>query len=183
MMVVGVVGLPASGKGEFSRVARELSIPVVVMGDVIRQAVLEAGMPLTDENLGAMGNRLREREGMDAIASRCVPRIEAQDSPVVVIDGIRGSAEVRLFRHHFPEFCLVAIHADFQTRLQRLRGRRRSDDVTLEEDLLQRDAREQAWGLSDALSEADYTIENEGELDPFQEKVRALLSRLCRKVA
>ncbi|MDD4299556.1 MAG: dephospho-CoA kinase, partial [Methanomicrobium sp.] len=32
MQVIGVVGLPASGKGEFSRIAKEMNIPVVVMG-------------------------------------------------------------------------------------------------------------------------------------------------------
>ena len=32
MKVIGVVGLPASGKGEFSRIAAGLGIPVVVMG-------------------------------------------------------------------------------------------------------------------------------------------------------
>jgi len=32
LRVIGVVGLPASGKGEFSRIAREMGVPVVVMG-------------------------------------------------------------------------------------------------------------------------------------------------------
>jgi dephospho-CoA kinase len=181
MMVVGVVGLPASGKGEFSRVARELGIPVVVMGDVIRQAVLESGMAPTDENLGQMGILLRAQEGMDAIASRCIPLIEQQTVPLVIVDGIRGNHEVHLFRKHFPNFCLIAIHADFRTRLQRLASRKRSDDSSLEEDLRQRDAREQAWGLAKALEEADYTLNNEGKLSRFRQKVRSLLMRLCQE--
>jgi dephospho-CoA kinase len=183
MMVVGVVGLPASGKGEFSHMARELGLPVVVMGDVIRRVVLAAGMPPTDENLGQMGNHLRAVEGMDAIASRCIPQIEEQNAPVVVVDGIRGNAEVRLFRNHFPDFCLVAIHANFQTRIQRLRSRKRPDDSSLEEDLMQRDAREQAWGLAVAMNEADCMLKNEGELALFREKVRTLLVKLCKEAA
>jgi dephospho-CoA kinase len=183
MMVVGVVGLPASGKGEFSLIARELGIPVVVMGDVIRRAVLEAGMKPTDENLGQMGNHLRAEEGMDAIASRCIPLIEEQISPLVVVDGIRGSAEIRLLRDHFSDFYLIAITADFRTRLQRLRMRKRSDDSSLEEDLVLRDTREQAWGLDRALEEADCNLENQGDLAGFQDTVRALLTRLCREAA
>ena len=62
MKVIGVVGLPASGKGEFSRVAREMGIPIVVMGDVIRNEVQAAGLPLTDQNLGSTASRLREEE-------------------------------------------------------------------------------------------------------------------------
>ena len=72
MNVIGVVGLPASGKGEFSKIAEGLGIPVVVMGDVIRNAVKKAGLPPSDENLGAMANRLRAERGMDAIAILCV---------------------------------------------------------------------------------------------------------------
>jgi dephospho-CoA kinase len=183
MMVVGVVGLPASGKGEFSRVAEELGIPVVVMGNVIRRAVLEAGMPPTDENLGQMGNHLRSHEGMDAIARRCIPLIEEQVSSLVVVDGIRGDAEVRRLRDHFPDFYLVAIDADFRTRLQRLRTRKRSDDPSLEEDLRVRDAREEAWGLRDALEEADCSLKNGGDLARFREKAGALLTRLRREAA
>ncbi|HQC34822.1 MAG TPA: AAA family ATPase, partial [Methanoculleus sp.] len=45
MKVIGIVGMPASGKGEVSRIARDLGIPVVVMGDAIREKVKEAGLP------------------------------------------------------------------------------------------------------------------------------------------
>ncbi|MDD1639593.1 MAG: AAA family ATPase, partial [Methanomicrobiales archaeon] len=68
MRVIGVVGLPASGKGEFSRIAREMGVPVVVMGDVIRRRAAEEGIPEDDSGLGGIGNRLREEHGMDAIA-------------------------------------------------------------------------------------------------------------------
>ena len=37
MKIIGFVGLPGSGKGEASKIARELGLSVVVMGDVIRQ--------------------------------------------------------------------------------------------------------------------------------------------------
>ena len=66
MKVIGVVGLPASGKGEFSKIAKELGIPVIVMGDMIRKAVSEAGLEPDDANFGATANRLRAEGGMDA---------------------------------------------------------------------------------------------------------------------
>ena len=51
MQVIGVVGFPASGKGEFSRIAKEMKIPVVNMGDVVRKAVTDAGLALNDKNI------------------------------------------------------------------------------------------------------------------------------------
>jgi dephospho-CoA kinase len=128
-----------------------------------------------------MGNRLRAEDGLDAIAARCIPLIEEQSAPLVVVDGIRGNAEIRLLRDHFSDFYLIAITADFPTRLQRLRIRKRSDDSTLEEDLVERDIREQAWGLDRALEEADCTLENQGDLARFQDSARALLTRLCQE--
>jgi dephospho-CoA kinase len=178
LRVIGVVGLPASGKGEFSRIAREMGIPVVVMGDVIRRKAAEEGIPEDDTGLGGIGNRLREEHGMDAIARFTIPAVEATGAPLVVIDGIRGDAEVQAFRGRFPDFLLVGIVASFEARLTRLAARGRADDSGQRENLKLRDARERGWGLSRALRQAESVIKNEGTMAEFEEKVRALLSRL-----
>lgn len=178
MRVIGVVGLPASGKGEFSRIARETGIPVVVMGDVIRRKAMEEGIPEDDTSLGGIGNRLRAEHGMDAIARFTIPAVEATAAPLVVIDGIRGEAEVQAFRTRFSDFLLVGIVASFEARLARLASRGRADDSARRENLKLRDARERGWGLSRALRQATFVIKNDGTMAEFEEKVRALLSRL-----
>jgi dephospho-CoA kinase len=176
--VIGVVGLPASGKGEFSRVARSLGIPVVVMGDVIREAVVRAGLPATDGNLGETANRIRKERGMAAIAELSLPAIEQEDAPVVLVDGLRGDAEVDLFRARFAEFYLIGIEAPFATRLARLSSRGREDDGMTEEELVRRDRREISWGLGRALAESDYLVCNDGTVEEFEEKVRSLLAEI-----
>ncbi|MFZ1896590.1 dephospho-CoA kinase [Methanoregula sp.] len=178
MKVIGVVGLPASGKGEFSKIAERLGIPVVVMGDVIRNAVKKAGLPPTDANLGAMANRLRAERGMDAIASLCVDTIKEQAVPLVLVDGIRGDAEVKVFRQNFPGFRLIAIETSFAKRLERLCERKRSDDVGSAEGLMMRDERELGWGLGNALKLADIRINNDGSLEEFTANVTELIGRM-----
>ena len=180
MKVIGVVGLPASGKGEFSKIAADTGICVIVMGDRIRAAALKAGLEPTDANLGATANRLRAENGMDAIAALCVPEIKRQTAPLVLIDGIRGDAEVRLFRKHFPAFTLISIDSSFEKRLDRIRTRGRSDDFVLPESLRARDEREMNWGLLNALAEADIRIKNEGSLEDFSKAVISVLSSLGR---
>jgi dephospho-CoA kinase len=171
MKVLGVVGLPASGKGEFSKIAAARGIPVVVMGDMIRNAVQRAGLEPTDANLGAMATNLRAKQGMDAIAHLCVPEIQHQTAPIVLIDGIRGDAEVTLFRRVFPGFLLIRIDSSFETRLARIRGR--SDDFSSADELRTRDERELSWGLGNALNDADVYISNEGTLAEFSAAVHA----------
>lgn len=180
MKVIGVVGLPASGKGEFSKIAADAGIPVIVMGDMIRAAVLKAGLEPTDTNFGATANRLRAEGGMDAIAALCVPVIKVQTAPLVLVDGIRGDAEVKLFRKHFSGFTLISIDSSFEKRLDRIRARGRSDDFVQAESLRNRDEREIGWGLANALAEADIRIANEGSLVDFSNAVTSLLNSLRR---
>lgn len=180
MKVLGVVGLPASGKGEFAKIAKEQGVPVIVMGDMIRAAIKEAGLAPTDANMGAVANRLRADRGMDAIAQLCVPVIKQQLAPVVLVDGIRGDAEVRLFKKHFSGFVLVAIETSFEKRLERLGNRRRSDDTITATTLHARDERELGWGLGAALALADFRVNNDGNLEKFTVLVKDLLQKLGR---
>jgi dephospho-CoA kinase len=180
MKVIGVVGLPASGKGEFSKIASGMGIPVIVMGDMIRRAVSEAGLDPNDTNFGATANRLRAEKGMDAIARLCIPEIQKQSAPLVLVDGIRGDAEVALFRHHFSGFKLIRIDSSFENRLARIAARARSDDFTSADALRNRDERERRWGLFHALERADLRISNEGTLHEFSLAVHALLRQIGR---
>jgi dephospho-CoA kinase len=170
--------MPASGKGEFSRIAQEEGIPVIVMGDMIRKAVRDAGLEPNDTNFGATANRLRAERGMDAIAQLCVPEIQRQSTSLVLVDGIRGDSEVALFRRHFSGFTLISIDSAFESRLARIAARARSDDFTTADALHNRDDRELGWGLGNALKLADIHLKNEGTLDEFAVSVRELLTQL-----
>ncbi|MDD1705417.1 MAG: flagellar hook-basal body complex protein FliE [Methanoregulaceae archaeon] len=181
MKVIGIVGLPASGKGEFSRIAAGMGIPVVVMGDVIRDAVRAAGLPVTDENLGSVANALRKEGGMAAIAERALPAIESLNAAVVLVDGIRGDAEVDVFRDRFPGFVLIGVDAPFAIRLSRLTMRGRADDVHDAADLTNRDSREISWGLGRALAQADHLIMNEWSMKEFEQKARQLLEEIMEE--
>lgn len=178
MKVIGVVGMPASGKGEFSKIASAMGIPVIVMGDMIRRAVAAAGLEPNDENFGTTANRLRTERGMDAIAALCVPEIQKQDAPLVLVDGIRGDQEVALFKAEFPAFNLISIDSSFEDRLARITARARSDDFTTADALQNRDTRELGWGLASALKMADIHLENTGTLEDFSREVRTLLMKL-----
>jgi len=179
MNVIGIVGLPGSGKSEAATVARELDIPVVTMGDVIRAECRDRGLdPATHH--GEVAQALREENGPGAIAERSLPLIEdhRDDSDTVLIDGIRSDTEVDRFEDAFgDDFLLVSIEAPFETRAERLdlRGR----DASAEEggeSLAERDERELGFGMGEAMEVADLTIENTDSLASFHDRVRTLLT-------
>ncbi|HJJ29589.1 MAG TPA: AAA family ATPase [Methanocorpusculum sp.] len=178
MKVVGVVGYPASGKGELSLVAAEMGIPVIVMGDMIRRKIIEDGLTLTDENIGAAARKLRSELGMDAVAILTTDEIEKLNTNIVIIDGIRGDSEVTYFKSVFDDFSLLAITSSFETRLLRMKSRGRSDDTTTPETLRSRDVREESFGLGLAISLADTQIENESTREEFITRIRSYLESL-----
>jgi dephospho-CoA kinase len=185
MKVIGIVGMPGSGKGEFSSVAEELNIPVVVMGDAIRQEVRRQGLPPTDESMGKVAKTLRDEFGMAAIAHVCIPLIEEQadkDNKIILVDGIRGDAEVREFMNHFPGFALIFIDAPQDIRFKRLSERGRSDDLICIEELINRDERECSFGLSKAIEMATDIIPNKDSRDAFRQEVYSYLNKLSEAI-
>lgn len=178
MQVIGIVGLPGSGKSEAATVAREMGIPVVTMGDVVRAETEDRGLnPASDH--GSVAQAMREEGGPAAIADRSLPIIEDRldDSDVVLVDGIRSDHEVRVFEDRFGEdFTLVEVYAPFDLREERLAERGRDTDAAEGgESLAQRDERERGFGMDAAIEAADRTIENTKSLGAFREAVRELL--------
>jgi dephospho-CoA kinase len=181
MRLIGVVGLPGSGKSEFSRCAVELGIPVLVMGDVIRRVAAERGLAADDGVLGRISGELREAHGRGAIARLMLDSIRDLRAPVALIDGIRSDAEVDEFRAAFPGFVLVGVSSSFETRWRRLRRRGRSDDLADADALRRRDERELGWGLGAALDKAELTVENEGTLAAYCAEVRETLTSIMEE--
>ncbi|MDD2754631.1 MAG: AAA family ATPase [Methanothrix sp.] len=128
MKIIGFVGLPGSGKGEASQIARLHGLAVVVMGDVIRQEAARQGLEPTDQNLGRIGNALRAAEGLDAVAKKTFERALATGKDIVVVDGLRSHEEVDFFRSHGDEFYLIEVCAPAEARLKWLAARGRPDD-------------------------------------------------------
>ncbi|CAD7772482.1 hypothetical protein AIOGIFDO_01243 [Candidatus Methanoperedenaceae archaeon GB37] len=177
MKIIAFVGMPGSGKGEASRIAREFGVSVVNMGDVIREEAKRTGVDMA--HAGDLATKLRLREGSDVVARRCIPIIEELDTRLVLIDGIRSIDEVEAFKEAFGEnFTLIAIEASFKERLSRILARKRADDPADESGVLSRDKRELEWGIGRAIKDADITIENNRSIDEFHEKVRELMAAL-----
>lgn len=176
MRVIGTVGLPGSGKGELAEVAAEAGIPVVTMGDIIREECRSRGLdPATDH--GKIAKKLREEEGDDAIAARSLPVVEdhLESNDVVVVDGLRSGVELDRFREAFgDEFVLVSVEAPFEMRAERLGDRGRDESDTDVESLKNREERELDFGMDEAMDRADVVIENTDTLEAYHEKITRL---------
>jgi len=176
MRVIGTVGLPGSGKGAAATAAREAGVPVVTMGDVVRDACRERGLD-PEQHHGSVAQQLRAEDGPTAIADRTVPRVREHlesGAAVVLVDGLRSDVEVERFRAAF-EFLLVTVRAPFETRVRRLHGRGRDRSDLDRESVIDREERELDFGMGEAMATADVVVENDADLETYHRRVRALL--------
>jgi predicted RNA binding protein with dsRBD fold (UPF0201 family)/dephospho-CoA kinase len=184
LLVIGFVGFPGSGKSEAAAIAQTEGFFPVAMGDTVRSHMQRSGIQLSEKNVGTIANKLRADHGMDVIAKMCIPNVYGLTSQKVVIDGIRGIAEVNAFKKEFRgNFKLIAITAGPKVRCKRVKGRSRPDDARSLRRFEDKDERELAWGLEEALEAAEYSIENEGTLEELNSKVSSLLKRLVQQAS
>ena len=180
--VLGVTGMPGSGKSEFALFAAELGYHTVVMGDVVRARVVEEGFEPTPEMSNKYMLRLREEMGDTAVAHlTCltIDKLFSEGKNKLIIDGIRSQAEVNHFKEHLGKsFVIVAIHVDPDLRFQRLKARGRKDAPVTEEDFIKRDESELKLGLGETIAFSNYIIPNNKTIKDFREKSLDLLREL-----
>jgi len=192
MKVIGVTGLPGSGKSVVSRVAKQLGVHVVRMGDVIRDEA-----KIRKKTTGEVAVELRKEFGEFVIADRCVSKIlnynqEPQNSnqkknsvklvkpTLFMIEGIRSEYEVEIFKKKFKDFKIIAVHSTPKTRFKRLKKRMRPDDSREESEFKLRDKRELEFGIGNVIATADYMVVNEGPLKKIKGIVRSMLENELR---
>jgi len=174
-MVIGVVGMPGSGKSVVDDVAEKLGFSVIIMGDIIREEVVKRGLKPTSKNIGKIMLQIRKEEGPAVVAERCILKIKSIDSQGIVVDGIRSLAEVKMLKKEFSKIKLLSIHSSPETRFQRIFNRRRSDDPLNWQVFTDRDHRELKVGIGPVIAMADYVISNEESLDKFKIRIRKFL--------
>ncbi len=179
--VIGLTGMPGSGKSLVVHAAQKEGYQVVTMGDVIREETAKRGLELNPANVGKVMLELRAESGECVIAQKCIPKIEHTQGNKVIVDGIRSYAEAETFQKHLNNFVLVTVHASPQTRFERLSTRGRSDDPKTWAVFHERDLRELGVGIGYAIALAEYVIINDGTKESLNAKAAEVLKKAEQK--
>jgi len=171
--------MPGSGKTTISEIVKEMGIPVIVMGDVVREEARIRGIEPTPKNLGKLMIEMREKMGANVIAKRCVDKIKELNSKIVLVEGVRSLEEVEEFRK-VGDAKIIAVHSSPKTRYERLSRRRRSDDPKSWEEFRERDLRELDVGIGRVISLADEIIINEGTLEDLKENTLKVFRKVIQ---
>ena len=176
-MIIAAVGKNASGKDYFLEfISREFGIPMLSVGDIVRELAEIEGLEKTRENLHAVSQKYMGKYGQDFFPKRLIEKIKENGYKDVLISGIRPPSDVENFRAAFgSEFYLVAIVVDSdRKRWERTvaRGSER-DKVTFEEFLALDKKEELLFHTSETMGMANYTF-HRGDFsdEEYHERIR-----------
>ncbi len=164
ILIVALTGMPGAGKTTVARYLSQKGIPLLIMGDVVREVAEIDGLEPTSDNLAKLMLRLRKKSGPEAIAHLIVDKIKLMKKKdkklsVVILDGIRSMVEVQVLRS-IGTVKLLAIHGSTLTRYTHVKERRRSDVPSTIHEFDKRDKIEMEVGISNAIALADESISN-----------------------
>ncbi|MBR0271261.1 MAG: AAA family ATPase [Methanobrevibacter sp.] len=174
MRVMGISGMPGSGKSFVSEIATKKGAMIVSMGDIIREEAKKRG-----ESTKETAQNLRKEFGENIVAELTVEKIkkileEGFDSSIIV-EGIRSPFEVNIFKENFDDFIVLSIFANPDIRFERIKSRQREDDTTDYETFVSRDQRELDFGIGDVISLSNKLIINESDLDTYLKEINEFL--------
>lgn len=200
--VIGLTGLPSSGKGEVAAVLVELAerrgwrAARLVFSDQIREEARRRGIPddrFNRDILSRIGTELRETEGPGVLALRIARAIESWPAPgaeLFVADGLRHPGEIDALQGAFDaRFILIAVESEPVEIARRLIARKRVDespDALRSEEkavaLLQRELNGQLTpgspNVGQCLPRAHIRIPNHGTLEELKRTVERFFASL-----
>ena len=151
--------MPGSGKSTIVSELQGRGIQTLNLGDGIRAEAKRRNLEPSGDNLGKLMLELREKNGPGAVADLLTEQIKNSQSEIIVIDGVRSTAEIEVLKT-VGSVKLLSIEASSDTRYKFLGARGRSDDPETREKFEERDKRELGVGIGESMAIADETISN-----------------------
>ena len=171
MKIMGISGLPGSGKGLVSEIAVQNGAIVISMGDIIRKEAKIRG-----ESTKETAQNLRKEHGQYIVAELTIKEIkeilEEGFDKSIIVEGIRSPFEVNLFKENFDNFMILSVFANRKLRFERIKSRQREDDTTDYEIFVQRDQRELDFGIGVVISLSAKIIINESDMESYEKEIR-----------
>jgi dephospho-CoA kinase len=178
-MLIAVCGLAGAGKTTTVDVLEHLGKGTrVYVGAFVTAEVESRSLPATPENERQVRDELRRAGGMDALAKRAWPTVEAilDAGRVALVDALYCVEEFEFYRARCAnKLVRIAIETEKQERERRLaiRASRPLDaDALTKRDAFELDG----LGLARVMAEAEHSINNNGPLHALENALKALAS-------
>ena len=177
---LALVGMPGAGKTLCAKHLEKMGFFQFRFGGIIVDEVQRRGWEINPENERIVREEFRRNEGMDAIAKRALPELQAAlaTRSSIIIDGLYSFSEYKTLRMELGEdMIVIAIAAPRTLRYQRLKDRP-IRPLTAEE------AQARDWLEIENIEKggpiaiADYTLVNDSTAENLLAMLDTLLAQL-----
>lgn len=175
--VIGLVGLPASGKSTAVFDLVKKGFKSVCLSDPLVEIASVLSLNPDRETLFKIGCGLREKFGDDILAKSVINLIKETGENKIVIDSVRSPEEVKLLQAEVGAF-IIGISMPQETRFQMIKTRNKPGDPTTWEEFMELTSREEAENSRvktiECMKLANVIIENDG-YTPLLSKIDEVL--------
>lgn len=178
--IIALVGPQASGKEVVKKYLIEKhQAEGYKFSQVLRDVLGRLYLPQTRENLQNLSLDLRNRFGQDLLAN--IISVDAQNSksPLLVIDGVRRLSDISALRK-LENFRLINLEVDPQMRYRRLckRNENEGDKEKTYTEFLEDENRESEKGIPEVALTADYSIDNNSDLENLYQQIDLIMNKI-----
>lgn len=159
-LTVGLVGMPASGKTEASRILAGSGVEIFSLSSIVLEELRSRRLEESHANYEEVARDLRRRFGREVVALRAVEQLRGRRPKKLCFDGIRNLSEVFLLRQRFSPFVILAMHSSPDVRFFRTVNYSRRG-ITRREDFDWKDRQNLKLGLGEVIALADFMIVHE----------------------
>jgi dephospho-CoA kinase len=174
MVVIGITGMPGSGKSLAAQYLVRKGFEKAEMGDVIREEMRKKKIRITNKSIREFSLLLRKKFGNEVVARLTLRELRKKKGNIVIV-GLRGVGEIEYFRKRLKHFYVIALVAPKLLRYKRLRARGREDDPKNIKEFEFREAKEKRYGIYGAIRNADFVVSNTASVKQLKRDLDSLL--------
>lgn len=178
-LILGIVGEMGSGKGVIAdHVVKNFNAGSHKFSQILRDILDRVYVEQSRESISTLSLILRKNFGETVLAKSMFNDVQTDEHDIVVIDGVRRIEDI-VYLKELPEFKLVFVDANIETRYQRLvaRGENKGDeDKTIEQFKRDHEADADAR-IADMKKDADLVIENNGTYEELYKQIDEIVKQ------
>lgn len=179
-LIIGIVGEIASGKTTVTDYLKEKYKAVSFrFSDILRDILLRLHLPAERQNMQQLSSALRTYFSEDLLSKVLTEDVRMAENPVIITEGIRRPSDIEYLKD-LEGFVLIALKTDERTRFDRLTKRSENPDDQQKtwEEFQKDNSAEAEQKIKDIAAIANYTIENNGDLENLHMQIDKVVEEL-----
>lgn len=180
--LIGLVGEPACGKGSVtSLIIKHFGGTRVATSDILKRTLKDLNIESSRDNLINLALIIKQGFGDPILMKAMLHDIEAIESELVIVDGIRMPGDAEVFKSAYgDDFKLIYVTASQRTRYERSvkRGEKAGESEATFEEFVSKELNATEKDIALVGATADFRIDNDGSAEELEEKVKAIMAKI-----